>query len=914
MWRIITLLSFLTLAGVGRAQLVSIPDMALAAKLYNLCPLAVDTVAQTIDSSHPQALAITTLDVMYYTPPISDLTGLDGLANLTTLRLRDETITTINALPATITELRIDDCAQLTDIQSLPPALETLILYDCEATLSTTLPNSLKHLHFVYWNTMPSTIDWPDSLLTVSMSSCPMTIVQGLPETVEELVIGNNGLVGIVDSNSQPHLPDALLSLNIQAHQLTQLPPLPTGLTNLFSVGGFLTSLPALPGGLLDLYVEGSDITALPILPNGLQTLAVPYAPITTLPSLPASLSELDVHSTLLTSLPVLPAGLGRLNVYATQLTALPTLPAALWRLEMSSNPGITSLPTLTSTSLQVLLASHSGLLSLPQLPVTLGTLDVDDNPLSTLPTLPASLEYLTASNTGLAQLPVLPLGLVSCEVYWCTGLTCAPWLPPGLTTFNAYNTGINCIPNQPAGLDIGSLGFPLVICDILAPCPTLNPAMMGTSYVDLDNDGTRDSGEPALPNATVEVTPDNFVGGTGADGRYVFGLDVGTYTVTGIPALYQTISSASASATFTAWQQIDSLNDVGFYLIPNIQDLVMGLTDLTAERPGFDTQYALSYRNVGTQVQDGSINFTYDAAMTFVSSVPAPDVINGNTLTWNFTLMQMGEQRSIDLTLNTPVGTALGTLVSHTVTADPLATDQTPVDNTYLYYGEVVGSYDPNDKVVEPTGLLLSEVAAGERVNYTVRFQNTGTFQATRVIVTDTLSSDLQWSTMQLVAASHAQNWYIHDGVLHVIFDNINLPDSNANEPASHGFVKFSMKPVSTLMLGASVSNTANIYFDFNEPVITNAAVFSVNNNVLVSEVAAETLSLSPNPVSDVLNIALDKSAADLPLSVVDLTGRVVLTGSMNGPRAQLNVQALRAGSYQLRMGERMVGRFVKK
>ncbi|MFZ1689039.1 MAG: hypothetical protein WAU70_16580, partial [Flavobacteriales bacterium] len=599
--------------------------------------------AQTIDSSHPQALAITTLDVMYYTPPISDLTGLDGLANLSTLRLRDETITTIDALPATITELRIDDCAQLIDIQNLPPALETFILYDCEATLSTTLPNSLKHLHFVYWNTMPTTIDWPDSLLTVSLSSCPMTIVQGLPETVEELVIGNNGLIGIVDTNSQPHLPDALVSLNIQSHQLTQLPPLPTGLTNLFSVGGFLTSLPALPAGLLDLYVEGSDITALPTLPNGLQTLSVPYAPITTLPSLPASLLELDVHSTLLTSLPVLPAGLGNLNVYATPLTALPTLPAALWRLEMSSNPGITSLPTLTSTSLQVLLASHSGLMSLPQLPATLGTLDVDDNPLATLPALPASLEYLTASNTGITQLPALPLGLVSCEVYWCAGLTCAPWLPPGLTTFNAYNTGITCIPNQPAGLDIGSLGFPLVICDILAPCPTLNPAMMGTSYIDLDNDGTRDSGEPPLPNATVEVTPDNYIGGTGADGRYVFGMDVGTYTVTGIPALYQTISSAPASATFTAWQQIDSLNDVGFYLIPNIQDLVMDLTDLTAEVPGFDTQYQLSYHNVGTQIQDGSISFTYDATMTFVSSVPAPDVINGNTLTWNFTQLQIG-------------------------------------------------------------------------------------------------------------------------------------------------------------------------------------------------------------------------------------------------------------------------------
>ncbi|MBK6774824.1 MAG: hypothetical protein IPG74_02870 [Flavobacteriales bacterium] len=81
-----------------------------------------------------------------------------------------------------------------------------------------------------------------------------------------------------------------------------------------------------------------------------------------------------------------------------------------------------------------------------------------------------------------------------------------------------------------------------------------------------------------------------------------------------------------------------------------------------------------MPYTNAGTQVQDGSVTFTYDAAMAFISSVPAPDVINGNTLTWNFTQMAISEQHNISVTMSTPVGTALGTNIYHTATVGPLA------------------------------------------------------------------------------------------------------------------------------------------------------------------------------------------------------------------------------------------------
>jgi hypothetical protein len=53
--------------------------------------------------------------------------------------------------------------------------------------------------------------------------------------------------------------------------------------------------------------------------------------------------------------------------------------------------------------------------------------------------------------------------------------------------------------------------------------------------------------------------------------------------------------------------------------------------------------------------------------------------------------------------------------------------------------------------------------------------------------------------------------------------FDNILLPDSNVNEPESHGYVKFTIELKDSIPQDTKIENFAGIYFDFNDPVITN-------------------------------------------------------------------------------------------
>ena len=157
-------------------------------------------------------------------------------------------------------------------------------------------------------------------------------------------------------------------------------------------------------------------------------------------------------------------------------------------------------------------------------------------------------------------------------------------------------------------------------------------------------------------------------------------------------------------------------------------------------------------------------------------------------------------------------------------------------------------------------------------------------------------------------VAASHEHTWYIHNGVLHVVFDHIMLPDSTTNEPGSHGFFKFSMRPASTLVLGDAVENTANIYFDFNQPVITNAAVFSVSNTVGIAEEDAGLPQLYPNPATDQLTVLLPPPTTATVVEVLDALGRVVRTAVPVGPSAQMDVAALPAGVYHVRVAGQVV------
>ena len=647
--------------------------------------------------------------------------------------------------------------------------------------------------------------------------------------------------------------------------------------------------------------------------------------PVVTLPVLPATVHNLHLREVSVATMPALPVQLETLAMIDVDGAAsLAAIPVGLDELHLIELPLFSNIPNWPSNSSVIELIGLDSLTVLPAFAPTDAAqyIRFQGLDLNTLPAWPQGLEELVlVALPNVTEIPAPPATVVDMEL-GCENLLCLPPFPNGLLNL-VLTIGIpywQCFPNIPPNVQVFFGAFPIGVDNFMlctpvnSTCPPGAPSVTGRVFLDGNNNGQYDTGE--VPYTQVGIFSGGTATGVTNDGRYAMALSVGPHTISCNPntGYVTSIAPAMHTATFAGVAEVDSLNDFAVMLQPNIQDLVVDLTASTPPVPGFYHQVTISYRNAGTQVSDGSVTFTYGAAVSFFGSSTVPDVINGNTLTWNFAQLQIGEERTVDVMLLAPIGTALGTVVSYEAVVDALPTDASPGDNTSTTVTDVVGSYDPNDKAVSPTALTPAQVAAEERLTYTIRFQNTGTWPATRVVLTDTLSTDLQWNTMQEIAASHAHTWFISNGVLHVVFDNINLPDSNANEPESHGYFKFSMKPVSTLLLGDAVSNTANIYFDFNEPVITNAAVFTVDNNVGTPETAQPRLHLSPNPVSDVLAVEQAGTANNQVLEVVDVTGRTVLRAVANGTRTLLDVHALKAGSYHVRVGDGMVGRFVKR
>ncbi len=152
---------------------------------------------------------------------------------------------------------------------------------------------------------------------------------------------------------------------------------------------------------------------------------------------------------------------------------------------------------------------------------------------------------------------------------------------------------------------------------------------------------------------------------------------------------------------------------------------------------------------------------------------------------------------------------------------------------NIETFCTTVLGSYDPNDKQVFPTGVTANRYITSEtELEYLIRFQNTGNDTAFLVVIRDTIDTDvLDIATLTSGASSHEYTFNIYGpGIAEWTFDNILLPDSNVNEPESHGFVKYKIHQLPGNPDGTLIENRAAIYFDFNTPVITNTAWNMVN------------------------------------------------------------------------------------
>ncbi len=217
-----------------------------------------------------------------------------------------------------------------------------------------------------------------------------------------------------------------------------------------------------------------------------------------------------------------------------------------------------------------------------------------------------------------------------------------------------------------------------------------------------------------------------------------------------------------------------------------------------------------------------------------------------------------------------------------------------------------VVNSYDPNDKNATPLGLGEGQsVRPGTPLEYTIRFQNTGNDTAFVVVIRDTLSPHFNAARTEVLGASHPYEFtLLSDHILHFTFNNIQLPDSTTNFEGSQGFVLFRAYPESGLVQGTVVENQAAIYFDNNEPIITNTVHRTYEDFILVKTDELTTpqalnINIYPNPFNTEATFELPEEAPTgyYALELYDGAGRQVRIASFGDRRCLVTRDELPAG-----------------
>lgn len=230
----------------------------------------------------------------------------------------------------------------------------------------------------------------------------------------------------------------------------------------------------------------------------------------------------------------------------------------------------------------------------------------------------------------------------------------------------------------------------------------------------------------------------------------------------------------------------------------------------------------------------------------------------------------------------------------------------------------EVIGAWDPNDKNGFPKGYGEEHlIERGQELEYLIRFQNTGTDTAFNIVVEDVLSPYLDITSLRLGASSHPYEFNIlGNDTLHFIFENIMLPDSNVNESASHGFLKFRIAQMPDLDLGSTIYNEAAIYFDFNDPVITNKTDHTIGDHFIVNttHVFLENVEIQafPNPFENETLIQLKgKDFQNLTFELFDLTGKLIRTEYFEGNEIEVDRVNLNEGLYlfQIKAENQLIG-----
>jgi hypothetical protein len=459
----------------------------------------------------------------------------------------------------------------------------------------------------------------------------------------------------------------------------------------------------------------------------------------------------------------------------------------------------------------------------------------------------------------------------------------------------------------------LGNEGFiiPVTPRYLLARIADSVNVMSGYVYFDLNKNNVYEPDEPAGANMAISSTSgDTLYTFTDRQGWFFIqlpGLGTHTFTVRKPNGEYSlfSVSPDSYSTHFGNYGNF-ATQHFAFQPTHSVTDGKLSITYYGIPRPNGLIATKVVINNAGTTPISGSYQVSKATnKLSYVQSAVAPSTVQADTLTYNFSLPAMAETTNLINWKVSQTAVLTDTFVIRARLQSSIA-GELPGNNQDSTFIPVRTSYDPNDKQVFPFTAVNhdSALVQKEYLEYVIRFQNTGNDTAFTIAIKDTLAPKLDLNTFQPISVSHPMQiqWeYPRTAIFY--FPNILLPDSTTNEPRSHGYVRFRIKPVAGVTLTDSIYNKAAIYFDYNAPVITNTvrSTFAKRAPVVTSigDIAnlSKNMTLYPNPVKEELicKIVKHQPGEVLTVSLFNIQGSQVLqqVKKVTGPETLISLPA---------------------
>ena len=529
------------------------------------------------------------------------------------------------------------------------------------------------------------------------------------------------------------------------------------------------------------------------------------------------------------------------------------------------------------------------------------------------------NLKYLSCTANELKTISNLPNKLITLVCNDNKDLKCLSKLPESLVKLYINNTSIKCMPNAVniTSSDVDIKSYP--ICDIQSGCPYYGN-ISGNIHLNTSANCQLDGLNPGPKIKNVKVNLYN----NGTIEKQYYSNFFGDFIFVTDPDDSFLVKVDPLNNPFDITCPISKEYQVVVTPTDNVKgDLNFGLTckgtpeygvssiSATRFRPAVLTEISVNAGDIAKSFHGIDCGYTHGGTVkteiigpvTYVNpgrSALTPSAVSNDNKSLIYYVSDFGSLKdssfNIEAITKSPI-TLADSVVYIKVTVIPDSTDNNPSNDTLTMCFPVRNSYDPNAKEVFPD----TRVAGDKWVNYTIHFQNMGNDTAYLVVIKDSLSPLLNLSSFQFLNSSHRVVTELESNILTFTFPKINLVDSLKNEKLSHGWVQFKIKTDPSVDEFTQIENTASIYFDTNDPIVTNIAYINLKQlSTSASDITTsrDNLLIFPNPAKNTITVNL-KTDNNYNLTVSNTFGQEVIQQTFQDKSCTVLLDGLAPGIY---------------